>query len=200
VVFDRRSIERRDFPRRLLGYDRAAVEAHLRALADDLEARFASTADATAEQVRGVLAAAQESAAAIVRDARADAELRRSVAGRVGEDAAARASVAASGALERIETLRGELTALLDALRAAPAEEPPDVEPPLAEHSPPVAELPVAEPTVPADEEGARLVALEMALSGAPRDEADHYLAEHYDIADRTALLDDVYAVAGAAS
>jgi cell division septum initiation protein DivIVA len=44
------------------------------------------------------------------------------------------------------------------------------------------------------DDEGARLVALDMALSGTARDETDRYLAEHFELADRTALLDEVYA------
>lgn len=44
------------------------------------------------------------------------------------------------------------------------------------------------------DEEGARLVALNMALNGTPREETDHYLAEHFTVEDLAALLDDVYA------
>jgi DivIVA domain-containing protein len=46
-------------------------------------------------------------------------------------------------------------------------------------------------------EEGARLVALDMALSGTPREETDRYLAEHFTVADRDALLDDVYSSIG---
>ena len=44
--------------------------------------------------------------------------------------------------------------------------------------------------------EGARIVAFERAISGRPRDETDRYLAEHYDLPDRAALLDEAYAVA----
>lgn len=48
--------------------------------------------------------------------------------------------------------------------------------------------------------EGARLVALNMALSGAPREEAAAALEESFtDLADRDALLDQVYAKASAA-
>jgi hypothetical protein len=36
-----------------------------------------------------------------------------------------------------------------------------------------------------------------MALSGTPRDETDRFIAEHYDLRDRAALLDEVYAAAG---
>ncbi len=49
----------------------------------------------------------------------------------------------------------------------------------------------------PEDSEGARLVALDMALSGRPREETDRYLAEHYDLSDRQGLLDEVYETAG---
>jgi DivIVA domain-containing protein len=43
------------------------------------------------------------------------------------------------------------------------------------------------------DVDGARLVALNMALSGQSREETDRYLAEHYRLSDRAALLDEVY-------
>jgi DivIVA domain-containing protein len=43
------------------------------------------------------------------------------------------------------------------------------------------------------DEAGARLIALNMALSGTPREETARYLAEHFALADADALLDDVY-------
>ena len=46
----------------------------------------------------------------------------------------------------------------------------------------------------PDDAEGARLIALNMALNGAARDETDRYLAEHYKLNDRGGLLDEVYA------
>jgi DivIVA domain-containing protein len=44
------------------------------------------------------------------------------------------------------------------------------------------------------DLEGARLVALNMALNGTPREETDRYLAENFDLEDRQLLLDEVYA------
>ncbi|MBV9465926.1 MAG: DivIVA domain-containing protein [Solirubrobacterales bacterium] len=44
------------------------------------------------------------------------------------------------------------------------------------------------------DTEGARLIALNMALNGTPRDETDRYLAENFRLADRDGLLDEVYA------
>ncbi len=44
------------------------------------------------------------------------------------------------------------------------------------------------------DAEGARLIALNMALNGTPRDETDRYLAENFELSNRAALLDEVYA------
>jgi hypothetical protein len=49
----------------------------------------------------------------------------------------------------------------------------------------------------PADEEGARLIALNMALNGTPREETEQYLEENFDLPDASGLLDDVYAQAG---
>ena len=74
MSLDRRSIEKRDFPARFRGYDRAVVDAHLRWVADELEGRVATSADAAAEQVRAVLVAAEQSAAGIVADAEARAQ------------------------------------------------------------------------------------------------------------------------------
>lgn len=47
------------------------------------------------------------------------------------------------------------------------------------------------------DEAAARLIALNMALNGSPREETAAYLAEHFTLADPDALLDDVYDRAG---
>jgi len=183
VPLDRRSIEKRDFPGRLRGYDRAVVDAHLRWIADELETRVGSTADGAAEQVRAVLAAAEQSAVEIVARAEADAQRIGSVAGRAGDEEAARVSVAASGALERIEALRGELTTLLEALGTQPAAA--------------ASAAPTPAPA-PADDAGARLVALELALNGTPREQAEHVLVEQFSLGEeRAALLDDVYAAAG---
>jgi hypothetical protein len=73
-----------------------------------------------------------------------------------------------------------------------------------------VAAAPPARPSAPAaaapaepasspegDAEGARLVALNMALNGTPREETDRYLADNFDVGDRAALLDEVYATVG---
>ena len=60
---------------------------------------------------------------------------------------------------------------------------------------------PVEEPEPAAEEvkpavapEGARLLALKMALDGRPRDETAAYLRENFELDDPEALLDEVYA------
>ena len=45
--------------------------------------------------------------------------------------------------------------------------------------------------------EGARLIALNMALNGTPRDETARYLEENFDLDDQDSILDEVYARAG---
>ena len=48
------------------------------------------------------------------------------------------------------------------------------------------------------DVEGARLIALNMALNGQSREETDRYLAENFDLSTTaTRLLDDVYSRVG---
>jgi vacuolar-type H+-ATPase subunit H len=97
---------------------------------------------------------------------------------------------------------------------AAPVEEDDfgDEEPPAAA-APPAPAPAAPEPAAPAaaapagaapggpedggDIEGARLIALNMALNGQSRDETDRYLAENFDLTDRQALLDEVYESVG---
>ena len=45
--------------------------------------------------------------------------------------------------------------------------------------------------------EGARLIALNMALNGTPRDETARYLEQNFDLDDQEGLLDEVYARVG---
>ncbi len=44
------------------------------------------------------------------------------------------------------------------------------------------------------DLDGARLIALNMALNGESRADAERYLAEHFELSDRAKLIDEVYA------
>ncbi len=196
---DRDAIERRDFPIGRRGYDQAAVDAHLRQVADELESLRGGAPAApppsplsagTSEQVRLILEAAEASADEIRADAgRQVADVQR----------------AADGMRARLGDLEGELNRLLDALRtsgerlteglarlseqagAVPPEE--DVAAAGDGSSPPDGAS--------ADEAGARLIALNMALSGTPREETARYLAEHFELPDADALLDDVYTRAG---
>jgi DivIVA domain-containing protein len=123
---------------------------------------------------------------------------------------------------EGADRLRGDLDGLqagTDALStaraatpSAPAPSPTLPEPravapppePRPEPEPAAAQEPAAAPDPPAthepkngDSAAARIVALDMALSGTSREDTDRYLAENYDLADRAALLDEVYAAAG---
>ena len=117
----------------------------------------------------------------------------------------------------RIERLEEDITELMAGLRdgarrlheelaatqaqaegLGPASEAPEAQP-VPEPEPEAASEPTATAGAdPAgDVEAARIVALDMALSGTPREHTERYLAEHYHLADRDALLDEVYAAAG---
>ncbi len=93
----------------------------------------------------------------------------------------------------------------MDIVEDAPAATEPPPEPaaapvvaPAAPRPRAVAPVADAAPAVGADDdddvEGARLIALNMALNGQSREETDRYLAENFDLSDRAALLDEVYA------
>jgi DivIVA domain-containing protein len=212
---DRDAIERRDFPIGRRGYDQAAVDEHLRRVADQLEAlrERPGVAAGTSDQVRVILEAAETGAAEL----RADA-------GRQAREHVARVQEAAGGMLARLDELERELGNLLEALRrsgerlteglarlheqaghvdgaVAPADEPAVAEadePAVAEaDEPAVAEADEPAASLNGDEAGARLIALNMALDGKPREETGRYLTEHFQLADPDALLDDVYARAG---
>ncbi len=68
---------------------------------------------------------------------------------------------------------------------------PPPPPPPAAPAAPPA---PATGAVDDDDVEGARLIALNMALNGQSREETDKYLAENFDLSNRAALLDEVYA------
>jgi hypothetical protein len=116
--------------------------------------------------------------------------------------------------LEHLEAMERELGSLVGSLRAgaeskgSPVEAgraAPDTEPEApragAPAEPQPAEpAPEPEPEALAgkgDEEKARVIALEMALSGKSREEADGYLASAFSLDDRAKLLDEIYAKVG---
>jgi hypothetical protein len=76
--------------------------------------------------------------------------------------------------------------------RPVPPTEPADPEPTAEEPAPAAAEEPSGD-----GHEGARVIALNMALSGSPRDETARYLSENFELDDPDALLDEVYARVG---
>ena len=250
MPLDRKDIEKKDFPTARRGYAQDAVDAHLRALADEVEALKKeasakpapdSIASGASEQVRAIVEAAESSAARIKEQAELEARSLRDDAAAEGRDHVARVSKASKALVERVEAMEAEITGLTaglaaqlgkpEAAKPAPAPvaapTPRSDEDDAADHavdaaagadpSEPVVEeeeeakaaaepepspepAPAAEAKPAAaddDSEGARLIALNMALNGTPRDETDRYLSENFELADREALLDEVYARVG---
>lgn len=202
MPLDRSSIQRTDFPTSRRGYEPAAVDAHLRELADELDGRrrpgTQPVANVASAQVQRIVEAAETAA-----------EQLRAEAGEEAREHVHRVSTAARELLERIGALDDELGTILGRLRedagrlsselrslerdvidVGPGPEVEPLEPEPVEAAP--AETPRAD-----DDEAARLVALDMALGGSPREETEAYLAEHYQLSDADKLLDDVYELAG---
>ncbi len=136
VELDRQVIERRDFPIVRRGYDPASVDAHLRALAADVEelrlqaqSRGGDSLAAVAgTQVQGILEAAQATAETIEREAAQAAQATRAAADadarRIRDEAIARAqervaavSQATEVLLARVATMDGETQTLVESLR-----------------------------------------------------------------------------------
>jgi DivIVA domain-containing protein len=266
VSLDRQNIERKDFPIGRRGYDPDAVDAHLKALADELDEfkrssrrKTETLASSASDQVRAIVEAAETSAADIQRqaedeareirgEAASEAQSMREQASDQAREYVSNVSQSTSTMLERLDAMESELSALIESLRTgsnrlnadlqllegnlsdvsgavSPRErfelEPAELdEPPEAPDSVQMPEGPAEEPadtalpqtaadhgdgvaqteSMPAasdggdDAEGARLIALNMALNGTPRDETERYLAENFQLEDRHRLLDEVYA------
>lgn len=137
VELDRQRIERRDFPIARRGYDTVSVDAHLRALAAEIEElqREASSrggeslASSAATQIQGILEAAQATAETIEQQAAEQAHQVREAADadarRTREEAVTRArehvaavSHATEALLGHVGSLDGETRALVDSLRS----------------------------------------------------------------------------------
>ena len=207
---DRQSIEHQDFPVVSRGYDPEAVDAHLSAIAEEVgelersaRRRTDTLASSASDQVRLIVEAAERSAAEIQRDAETDAREIRDQASREAQATREQATAEARehvGAMSkstdtirtRLDSVRSELDALIESLRAGSdrlSAELRLLEGNLAEPGS------VAEPpTAGEDAEGARLVALNMALDGTPREDTARYLNENFSLADASGLLDEVYA------
>ncbi len=251
MALDRQSIEKRDFPVGEQGYEQAAVDAHLSAVATQLEEfqRSAATrtdtlASSAAQRVHAIIEAAEHSAADISRSADEDA---RSIRERADQEAHAtrehaaeeartyleRVSEATNAMMQRLEAMQQEFGVLMESLRSGTGRLQADVQqlegdlararegvipppgaaaPAAAEHAPAGAGALAPEAVEFAevvggggepshegaegtdDAEGARLIALNMALNGTPREETERYLSENFQLSDAGGLLDEVYA------
>jgi hypothetical protein len=253
VDLDRQSIERRDFPIGRRGYDPEAVDAHLKGLASKFEEQRRggsgeSLGASAGNQVQTILEAAESAASEIERAALENARQVREAAERdaekTREDAVekSRTHVAAvsqvtAGLLERVGSMDGEVTGLIESLRAGAGRLAADLgsvesgmrelygsasvpsgssAAPAASQAAPRFEqeldAAIATPSESAattaaeaeeasgggagstDVDGARLIALNMALNGESRSDTERYLAENFELPDRLQLIDEVYA------
>jgi DivIVA domain-containing protein len=137
VELDRQAIERRDFPIARRGYDPAAVDAHLSLLARHIEERSQADAGApepslaatASSQVQSIIRAAEDAASEIERDAaeyaktvreEADRDARRAREQAIQQSRSHVAAVAeaSKALLDRVGAMDGEVSALLEGLRA----------------------------------------------------------------------------------
>jgi chromosome segregation ATPase len=182
---------------------RAIVEAAERSAAElEAEAREdAARIRAEAErQAETRLTRARDAAARLAERAgeleRQVAAVRASIAALVGEVEELHDEPARSAATQDTATVAAVREAEPVASVAA-ADERDDVDEKIAEAEAAAAREPDIADPVGSLGEGARLIALNMALRGTPRDETARYLAENFELDDPDALLDDVYARAG---
>jgi cell division septum initiation protein DivIVA len=156
-------------------------------------------------------------------EAAAEADAARTVANTQARTYVSRVSESTAVMMQRLEAMQSELSTLTDSLRtgasrlnadlqlldgnfdevrdAADARGHIEIEaelPGAGEYDQFEAEAPAdLESVVPqadGDIEGARLIALNMALNGTSREETDRYLAGNFELGDRVQLLDEVYA------
>jgi hypothetical protein len=183
-----------------------------------------SAAAAAADRVRAVLEAAEQSAADLRAEAAQEIEGQLARAQAVAERLSGRADEIEKALQRLADSVRDELSALkadLEELRAvkegigdAPA--PPNAPTPEPAPAPPVPEPATPEEAAPKEAapkeaapredapaaaasaepgvEGARVIALNMALTGSSREETARYLSENFQLDDPDALLDEVYA------
>jgi DivIVA domain-containing protein len=245
VALDRQTIERKDFPIGRRGYDPDAVDAHLSALAEQVDElkrssrrRSESLAAAASEQVRSIVEAAETSASEIQRqaedeareiraEASSEAQTTREQATSQAREYVGNVSESTGTMLQRLDAMQNELNALFEALRtgsnrlnadlqlletnleeARDAVAPRPRFEPEPQHEDTLAEAPASSATAPSaatapsdgpeDPEGARLIALNMALDRKPREETERYLAENFRLSDLRGLVEEVYASVGA--
>ncbi|HEY7619528.1 MAG TPA: DivIVA domain-containing protein [Solirubrobacteraceae bacterium] len=144
-----------------------------------------------AERLRGRIEQMERDIVQVFNDLRVDVErLHRDLVGL--QTGVSDLSAAAPASAEQAAPVSAEPSPPVAAEPAAPA----SAEPPAPAPAPP-AQPPAADKPANGDDTAARIVALNMALSGTPRAETDRFLAENYAVPDRKALLDEVYDAAG---
>jgi hypothetical protein len=159
--------------------------------AETVTARLSDRADQIERSLQALADSVRDELSAL----KADLEELRAVGEGVTEKRAVAAAEAAPAAAEP------EPAAEEPEPSAEPEPPAPEPEPP-AEPEPEPAAVASAEPAAAArpagdGQEGARVIALNMALNGSPRDETARYLAENFELDDPDALLDEVYARVG---
>jgi DivIVA domain-containing protein len=135
VALERQSIEKKDFPIGRRGYDPDAVDAHLSALADEIDElkrtsrrRSETLASAASDQVRAIVEAAENSASEIQRQAEEDAaEIRAEASGEAqtareqatdqARQYVGKVSESTAVMLQRLDAMESELSALIESLR-----------------------------------------------------------------------------------
>ncbi len=180
----------------------AAAAERVRAVLEAAEQSAAELRAEAAEEIDGQLARAHAVAERL--STRAD-EIERSLQALAETVRQELSSLKAD--LEELRAVGEGIGAVREEAAAAPAEPPPPPEPepapppePEPEPEPEAESEPEAEPEpepktveLPAGQEGARVIALNMALSGSTREETARYLSENFELNDPEALLDEVY-------
>jgi DivIVA domain-containing protein len=158
----REEIERKDFPTARKGYDPAAVDAHLREVADRVERApdTTSLASVAADKVASIVEAAEAKAKEIEAEARQEADELLSNARTQARDQIERAQKSVARLIGQADDLRERIGAMAQEVGGAgeaaetPAPEPvPEPEPqPVPEPAPPQPEIDPSPVTVPEPE------------------------------------------------
>ena len=197
------------------GSSAAAAADKVRAILEAAEQSAADLRAEAAEEIEAQLARAQTAAERLSARAEQIERALEALAGTVRDELSALKSDLEElrAVSERVGATRGEAEDTAPVVEEPVAKEAPVMEEPVVEAEPVVEEEPVAEdepaaeepapptaspakPPAPAADghEGARVIALNMALNGSSRDETARYLAENFELEDPEALLDEVYA------
>jgi hypothetical protein len=161
-------------------------------------------AGTASDRVRAIIEAAESSAAEIRAEAEAEAE-------RIRAQAEERASAVRSEVRGDVQALMGSIREAVDRLSSdlerleerlgdpepQPVSSPAPVTPVEPDEDPDIALAEDAAVGRDEDIEGARLVALNMALDGASRDEVDRHLRDKHGVKDPAPLLDEVFSSIG---